>query len=138
MQGNTEENADQCAQDCQKSNLYGRQDGELRDGFNEKQLIGYTEGVGDAVGYKGTDHAWNQCNVVHDPHTDHLHGKDGSSHRCAEECGESGTHAAHDHDMLILFVKAEQASDGVAKTSAQLESRAFASGRTSEEVCDQC
>ena len=54
MQGNTEENADQCAQDCQKSNLYGRQDGELRDGFNEKQLIGYTEGVGDAVGYNGT------------------------------------------------------------------------------------
>ena len=24
---------------------------------------------------------------------------------CAKQCGETGTHAAHDHNMLVLVVK---------------------------------
>ena len=38
-------------------------------------------------------------------------------HRCAEQGGKSSTHATHDHDMLILLIKTEQASNAISDTA---------------------
>ena len=111
---------------------------ESRNPVKEKSMGGGTEILRNAVCDERGDHARNQGCIVHDTDTDDLHRKDRGSHRCAKECGKGGTHAAHDHDMLIFFIKAEQSSERVPDTAAELQSCAFASGRTAANVCDQC
>ena len=49
-----------------------------------------------------------------------FHGKDSRSHRCAKQCRECGAHAAHDHNVFVFFIKAEQFSKTVSDTSTEL------------------
>ena len=86
---------------------------------------------------KGTDDAGNQRNIVHDTNAYHLHRKDRSRHRGAKQCGESSTHAAHDHHMLVLFVKAEQTAERVSDAAAHLQCSPLTTGRTAEQMRDQ-
>ena len=64
--------------------------------------------------------------------------KDGSSHWCTEESGKCSAHAAHDHDVFIFIIKTEDFSDCISDTSAHLQGGAFTTGRSAEQVRDQC
>jgi len=55
-----------------------------------------------------------------------------------KKCGKNGAHAAHDHNMLVLFIKTEQPAQCVSDTSAHLERRALTAGRTAKQMRDQC
>ncbi len=83
------------------------------------------------------DDAGNQGGVVHDSHADNFHGKDSRCQRRSEERGKGGTHAAHDHDVLVFVVKTEQFSQSVPDTSAQLQRRALTPGGSAEKMGDQ-
>ena len=59
--------------------------------------------------------------IVHNANAHDLHRKDCRCHRCSENCGESSTHTAHDHDMTVFFIEVKPASKLIADASAELE-----------------
>ena len=81
-------------------------------------------------GHQTGDHG----GVVHDPHADHLHGKDGGGQRRAEQGGEGGGHAAHNHDALVLFVQAEAAPGPGGQGAPQLEGSPLPAGGAPAQV----
>lgn len=92
------------------------------------------------IGHKMCDHrggyARHQRGIVHDADADDFHGEDGGCKRCAEKRGKTGAHAAHDDQMLIICIQFQRLADAIGDAAAQLNGRAFASGRTAEEMRD--
>lgn len=84
--------------------------------------------------HEGCNHTGNKGSVVHDTDADDLHRKDRGRHRCAKECGKAGTHAAHDHDALVIFVKVEHVSDMVADAGTDLEGSSLATCGTAAQM----
>ena len=134
MQKNTKNNTYQCAEHGKDGNLHGRKNAKVWDVLDGKPLVGNTKQVSNSVCDKRTDHTWNKGGIVHDADTYNFHWKDGSSHRGTKESGKRSTHAAHDHNMLVLVVKMKQFTNSVTDASAKLQSRTLTSCRTARKV----
>ena len=52
----------------------------------------------------------------------------------SENCGESSTHTAHDHDMTVFFIEVKPASKLIADASAELNCSTFTTGRSTGKV----
>lgn len=74
---------------------------------------------------------------MHDAYAHHLQGEDGCRHGRAEQGGKGGAHAAHGHDVLVLFIEAHPSADGAADAAAQLQRCALPAGGASQQVGDQ-
>ncbi len=134
MKQDTEQNANQGTQSRQSSDFYRGAYCKGGD-FPEKEKFRFrTETGGKAVGNQGCNHTGNQGGIVHNPHTDYFHGKDGGGHRSSEQGRKGRAHTAHGHDMFILFIKAKQLSDFISDASAKLQGSAFPSGGASQQV----
>ena len=59
--------------------------------------------------------------VIHDTYADCFHGKYGCGQRRAENSGKGGAHAAHDDDMAVLFIQADQMAEPVSNAAADLD-----------------
>ena len=55
-------------------------------------------------GAEGGEQAGKERRIVHLPYADHLHGKDSSRQRCAEQRRKTCRHAAHGHNVAVLLV----------------------------------
>ncbi len=137
MQQNAECDADKGAEHGEDGDDNRRADGKLRQSADGKVFGRNAERSCDAVGNQRCDHARNQRGIVHDADADDLHGKDSGCHRGAEKRRKRRAHAAHNHDMLVLLVKAEQPSEAVSDAAAKLQRSAFPSGGAAEQVGDQ-
>ena len=76
--------------------------------------------LGDTVGNQRRNHARHEGSVIHDADAYNLHGENCRGERSTKQCGKSGAHATHNHDVLVLFIEAEQPSKSVSDTSAKL------------------
>ena len=138
VQHHAEQDTDTGAENCQHGDADGVADSEGGNRINEKKFLRNSERNGNPMRNKGRDYAWNQCSVIHDADTYNFHGENSSSHRCAKQCGETGTHAAHDHNMLVLVVKMKQFTNSVTDASAKLQSSTLTACRSAKQMGDQC
>ena len=138
VQHHAEQDTDTGAENCQHGDADGVADSERRNRINEKKFLRNPKRNGNPMRNKGRDYAWNQCSVIHDADTYSFHGENSSSHRCAKQCGETGTHAAHDHNMLVLVVKMKQFTNSVTDASAKLQSSTLTACRSAKQMGDQC
>ncbi len=84
----------------------------------------------------GRNDAGNQAGIINYADADDFHGEKGSGQRSAEQCGKNSAHAAHDEDMLILFIQVKQAADLRADGASQLQGCALPPGGTAAEMGD--
>ena len=89
---------------------------------------------GKLKGDEGGQHAGHHGRIVHHAHADHLHGEDGGGEGSAEQGGEGGGHAAHDHDPAVLGVQSDLAAQPRGQRAAQLQSRSLAPGGAAHQV----
>ena len=130
VQHHAEQDTDTGAENCQHGDADGVADSEGGNRINEKKFLRNSERNGNPMRNKGRDYAWNQCSVIHDADTYNFHGENSSSHRCAKQCGETGTHAAHDHNMLVLVVKMKQFKMCIRDRRCRVQAKSRAGFRT--------
>ena len=102
----------------------------------EKRTGSAPEEYGHAIGSQGRNDAGNQAGIINYADADDFHGEKGSGQRSAEQCGKNSAHAAHDEDMLILFIQVKQAADLRADGASQLQGCALPPGGTAAEMGD--
>ena len=135
MQKDAEQRTDPGAQYGQHSNSGRGRNGKFRKVRKKELLRCNLEVTGNALSHQRRNHTGNQGSIMHNAHADHLHGKNGGSHGSAEKHGKCGTHTAHNHNVLIFFIKSEQSSQGIADAASKLQSGSLPPGGTAEQVC---
>lgn len=136
LKHHTEQNAQYGAAGSQKHYLQAGDKGKLQIIHDVEIFRLHAREFGDIVGNQGGTDAGNQGGVIHNSHTGYLHGKKGGRHRGAEQRGKSGSHAAHQNDFLVCFIKMEEVAQLFAHTSADLKGRALPSHGTAAEDGD--
>ena len=128
------ENAHQCAQDRQNEGGDGQGERESLDAFKCPGVLLDAQHAGNIVGRKGGDDAGDQGVVLQKADVADLHSDNGGGQRRAEQSGESGAHAGHDHDPPGAFGEMESFAHLVAEASADLQRGAFSAHRSAQEV----
>ena len=136
LKHHTEQNAQYGAAGTQKHYLQAGDKGKLQIIHDVEIFRLHAREFGDIIGNQGGTDAGYQCGVIHNAHTGDLHGKKGGRHRGAEQRGKSGSHAAHQNDFLVCFIKMEQIPQLFAHTSADLKSSALPPDGTAAEDGD--
>ena len=80
------------------------------------------------------DNTREQTSIVNHSDADNAERENGGGYRGSEQRRKDGAHAAHRHDMHILFVKAGDFAYQPRNTAAELKSRALTPGGAAEEV----
>ena len=136
LQHEAEKDADCCAAGREEDHPKTGGKGKPQFAGSAEHVRLYAQKKGGLPGDQGGADAGDQCRIVHDTHAGNLHRKEGGGHGSAEQCGESGCHAAHQNGFFIFFTEMEEIPDGGPQRSPHLKRRAFPAHRAAEENGD--
>ena len=136
LQHEAEQNAHRRAAGRKKDHLQAGEQGKLDGIWRTEYVRLYAQKQGGLSGDQGRADAGDQGGVVHDAHAGNLHGEKGGGHGRAEQGGEGRRHAAHQDDLLVLFIQTEQVPHRGAKGRAHLQGGAFPAHGAAEQDGD--
>ena len=133
MHRRAEKHGHQAAADGQQRH-FARQHNVKGRGLHRKGSGAHSQRQGDAIGDNGGHQAGEIVGVVDLAHADHHDGKDGGSHRGAEQRGKKGGHSGHGDGAQVAVIQMEQAPGVKPDRAAHLQRSAFASGGTAAQM----
>ncbi len=94
-------------------------------------------GLGREVAKKGSEQARCEGLVVDGTHGKDFKAENGAGEWCSEDRAKACGNTAHEQDASLARVEAKRLGELVCERCAGLDGGAFASGRASEEVCEE-
>ena len=108
VHGLTKQNRHQSAQQAQPRRLEHGQRSESHSlSHRIAQGLVQPQKARQQEGHRRGHRTGHQRGVIHDAHAYHFHSKDSSGKGSAEQGGEGGGHAAHDHDPPVFIVQTD-------------------------------
>ncbi len=136
LEHQAEQNADSCAAGGQKHHTQSGRKGKRKAGGSAENVCLYAQKEGGLPGHQGRADAGDQGCIIHDAHAGHFHGEEGRGHGRAEQGGKGRSHAAHENDFFIPFIKMEEIAERFAEAGPDLQSGAFPADGTAAENGD--
>ena len=134
IQDNTEPHCEERTEHGKENHRDGPWQMKVRYLRNREHFSRYAEVQGDMRSDERSKEAGNQRGIIHDADRNHLHGENGRRKRRSEDGRKTSRHTAHNCDMLVFLIHAEELRQRLTETASHHERRSLSAHRGTDQM----